>query len=194
MTMFKFFLNLLAFTLLLPTCQYFLAKATIDSSPAMKFYPQLFLLLGFSTYFFFTLSKWANDEPKPPPNSMQAVIKLFNECGNKDYIGEEITQIEHALQAAGLAMQKIKEYPELFCDSKLPQLNNIADVIKNLQEKLHDDMGEKEENDESTNQTEDDKNDSPRALVTEEIANENDTEEQNEETEGDNSQEQIKED
>lgn len=42
-------------------------------------------------------------------NDVDDVIKLYEELGNSDYIGEKISQMEHALEAAYFAEKK-KEY------------------------------------------------------------------------------------
>ena len=127
----RFVMHMSIVLLLWPTCQYAVAKLTATASPLEKFFPQLFVLFGFATYFFFTLSKWANEDPKPPSNSVDQIFELFNKCGDKDYIGENVSQLQHMLQAAGIALQKIQEHPEFFYNVNISMQDKVAAELKN---------------------------------------------------------------
>lgn len=175
-----YFVTLTLITLSLPLYQYFISKLTIDSSPAMKFYPQLALLIAFCSTFFYMLSRWVNDKPKNPTKPVDIVMKLLNECGQKDYIGENVSQIEHSLQCAALAIQKIQEHPELFAEMANSIINPADSAVNDNHDQGNGENNADDENGES-NETEDDKCEENNE--TEDIENENEDENIGSETE-----------
>lgn len=56
-------------------------------------------------------------------NKVQAIVNLYHKYGSADYIGEKVTQIEHAIQAA-IHAQAFSE-----CGNKWGELSNVVSDI-----------------------------------------------------------------
>jgi hypothetical protein len=63
------------------------------------------------------------DSQELQSDAIKTVLDLYNRAGNVDYIGEPISQKEHATQAALQALKATKEHPELFSDTEYDQLS-----------------------------------------------------------------------
>lgn len=69
-----------------------------------------------------------------------AVMSLFNERGGEEYFGEEVTQLQHAVQAAEIARELRPDDPEFITAAFLHDLGHIC-ISQDSEAKLMDGFG-----------------------------------------------------